>query len=660
MKKLYNLFLLFTAVCITTSCEDFLSPEAPSSFYADYVFASTSDAKKALLGAYALFNTDDYTSRMSNVWMQNTDVECTAPSANPDGSRRDVWSLQGGLLANWSEMDSRWQNNYTAIDRCNQCIEGMQASAISELPEIKQMIAEAHCLRAYRYFLLTNFWGDVPYFRESSKYGMELDIPKVDKNIIYSGMIQDLVDYEGDMFYIDQFSDGIERMNREFALGMIARLSLFRAGYGMTKDGTMKRADDYLDVSGDPLLAVTYTIDGQTKTAKTSREYFQLAKDYCSKLMNERPKSLGNFAKIFRDECEQVINNSGEVLYEVAFGTGTTNSRGDVGWCIGVPVYGGSKGTTTAQVGLTPAYFYSFDKKDTRREATCAILSYQSDNLQRVENITGISVGKWNRLWMNNDQGSESSKSTGINWPLMRYSDILLMFAEAENELNGPTDAAKDALKTVRRRAFDAADHTDKVETYVNSLSSKESFFDAVVNERAWEFGGECLRKFDLVRWNIYGKKIVETMKTLDNMGKAAWELELDNPEVAQYINMPVVLYYQRIGGMVKLLNIDYKVTSAPTDIIDDTDAVTKDYNNTTEDQYISRNWVKNLYKQNKDTDGVVTGYESADYTKWCWRGYKDASGVSAVPYLLPIGVSTISASQHLNNTGYGLVLSNN
>jgi starch-binding outer membrane protein, SusD/RagB family len=95
---------------------------------------------------------------------------------------------------------------------------------------MKMLLGEAYCLRAYRYFLLCNFWGDVPYFTQAAKAGMQLDVPKTDKNIIYSGCTQDLVDCEEDMYFADEFADGIERMNREFAIGMIARLALFRAG----------------------------------------------------------------------------------------------------------------------------------------------------------------------------------------------------------------------------------------------------------------------------------------------------------------------------------------------------------------------------------------------------------------------------------------------
>ena len=85
-----------------------------------------------------------------------------------------------------------------------------------------------------------------------------------------------------------------------------------------------------------------------------------------------------------------------------------------------------------------------------------------------------------------------SGSNTGINSVRMRFADVLLMYAEAVNELYGPRDDAKEALKRVRRRAFDAAQWTDKVESYVESLTNEADFFKLVMDdERKWEFGGE-------------------------------------------------------------------------------------------------------------------------------------------------------------------------
>lgn len=661
MKILKNILPIIVTALTFSACSDFLEPVSESKFDENYVFSTAEDTKKALLGAYSLFAQDSYTSRMSSVWMQNTDVEVTAPGAQPDGSRRDIWSLQGGLLTGFKDIKTAWDDNYKAIDRVNQCIEGIQNSAIANTADMKMMLGESYCLRAYRYFLLTNFWGDVPYFRQSANAAIPLDIPKTDKNIIYSGLIQDLVNTEEDMYFADQFSDGIERMNREFALGMITRLAMFRAGYGMTANGSMKRADDYLNISGNDSLAVTYTYKGVKKTARTYKEYFQLASDYAQKLIELKDRALTDYATVFMNENKWIRPVNDDVLYEVAF---VTANGGDVGWCIGVPVTGTNPyGNTTIQVGYTPTYYFSFDRSDKRRDVSITKIGYGNDPDANITNftqnplgVTSMAVGKWNRLELNTAPGPASSKGTGINWPLMRYSDVLLMLAEAENEINdGPTALAKTVLKRVRARAFSASLAASKVDAYVDSVSSdKQAFFDAIVNERAWEFGGEGLRRFDLVRWNIYGKKIVETKLLLDYMGQVANGLPCSSPDSAKFAGYAKKLYYQKINNKIVWLN-DFENIVAPENITTAENVGKAGF----ETAYASVNWCQSLYKKITPTDGSPVYYQTADYTSYCWRGYNDPTGLSPVPYLLPISSITVANSSYLNNTGYGHVTTN-
>lgn len=665
MKK-YIIPVLSLIIIIFTSCEDYLSTDSPSTFDSDYVFSNTTDAKKSVMAAYSCFGDDRFTSRMSCVWQQNTDVEAIAPSANPDGSRRDIWSLQSYNLTSFSDIYKGWNLAYLAIDRANQCIEGIKASDISSEADMQQLLGESYCLRAFWYYFLCNYWGDVPYFTEAAKSGMELDVPKTDKNVIYTSCIQDLINCEENMYFADEYSDGIERMNREFAMGMIARLALFRAGYGMTYEGTMKRADDYLDVSADS-LTVTYTnLSGEEVTASSSEDYYKLASNYCQKLISQKDRELNSdFAEIFMNECEYITPTNDDVLYEVAFLQGY---GGDVGWCIGIDVSNSSYGSTTIQVNLTPTYYLSFDDADKRRDVTISKICYDGnndtwgDNNQKIESFTSLTVGKWNRLWLTSSPGESSSKGTGINWPLMRYSDILLMLAEAENEINnGPNATAINALTRVRARAFDSNDYTEKVTNYIGALTSKEDFFNAIVDERAWEFGGECLRKFDLVRWNLYGQKIVETYNTLNNMGKAAYELDLDDTDVAQYSNYAPKVYYQKDNGTLVFLNVKYEAENPPETTVDE-DIVGTSGN---EDSYASKSWLRALYEQVEDAAGNATGeYEPANYTLRCWRGYLDqyddvstVSGDDPVPYLLPISSTTVANSEYLNNNGYNLGL---
>ena len=497
------------------------------------------------------------------------------------------------------------------------------------------------------------------------------------------------------MKFSDVNTGGIERMNRDFAIGLIARLALFRAGYGKTVDNQMKRADDYLDITADSLTVTYKDKDGVEKTAQSYTQYYQMAKDYCQKLIDLKPRELyANFDQSFVNEMNYSHDNNAEVLYEVAF---VQNYGGDVGWSLGVPNTGTcAKGTTTAQVAVTPAYYMSFADTDTRRDVCCAKYSHQNDTVAAAR-ATAIYAGKWDRALAAKDLGSGSSKGTGINFPLMRYSDILLMLAEAENELNGPTAIAKDALTKVRARAFAGAeDYDTQVTTYVNNLNSKEAFFNAIVDERAWEFGGEGLRKFDLIRWNLYAKKIEETLRTMICWGIST-EADLMNdasviakyPEAKDYANWADKLWYAKSGTAnrkndIKWFNEKYQ--------IEEDDATMKAAG------WASVNWGSDCIKKvttytyngkeytacskTTNSDGSATyvlgvepsqvtveiaagaqsgitryqKFQASDYATRLYRGYTGGAltGNGVVPYLIPINITTLNASKALNNDGYG------
>ncbi|MEO6732938.1 MAG: RagB/SusD family nutrient uptake outer membrane protein [Ferruginibacter sp.] len=596
-----KIYLIAAAVSLfAVSCKKILQPETPSAFTQDYIFSTEADAKKAVNGVYALFNTDAFTSRVSNNYAGNTDVEVGGVATGTDGARRDIWSFEA--TASNSELLVVWNNAYNSINRANECIEGIEASAIGNTAGMKQLKGEAKILRAYWYYLLVNHWGDVPFQVNATKAGDNFYLPRTGRDSILSYLIDDLVATEPNMMWADQLDYGTERINREFALGLISRLSLMRGGYWLYPDMTMKRKDDYL-------------------------KYYQLANSYCKKLLDLKPRSLSPFAKVFENINKSIKVTNDDVLYEVAFAPGA----GDVGWNMGVTVAGGTHqyGSGGGTMLLTPNYYHSFDTTDLRLAATCSLVSYDANLLQQPVATTSIGMNKWNRLLRVGNLGPSTAKGTGINYPVMRYTDVLLMLAETENEISGPTAIAQNALKIVRQRAFPTSLWDSKVTAYIATASAgKATFFNAIVNERAWEFGGEFLRKYDLARWNLFGKKVAETVTALTQMGADAVA------GVGTYANLADYLYYKRnADGTVTFLNKYYRVNTPPV-----LDPVTG---------YIRVNWLRTLY--NTTTSGPA-GYVLQQY-----RGYKDASGTQAVRYILPLHSSVIANSLgSLRNDGYG------
>lgn len=147
-----------------------------------------------------------------------------------------------------------------------------------------------------------------------------------------------------------------------------------------------------------------------------------------------------------------------------------------------------------------PTFYFEFEEDDQRRDVSVCNYGLKlstGNNAYQMNTFAGMGVGKYRINWKK-VRGSSDSKRD-FNWPILRYSDILLMYAEALNELNnGATSEAKKAVEDVRLRAFrnDAA----KVGTIPSDYGD---FRDYIIQERKLELSNEGLRKSDLARWGI-------------------------------------------------------------------------------------------------------------------------------------------------------------
>lgn len=581
MKKHRIKYTIYTLVVVLFlgACEKFLEPESLSTFDSNYIFSNADDARKAVNAMYVHFSHDGFRSRLSNNMTANTDIEHNGGSS--DGARYQLWRLDA--QENNGDLGYLWDIAYKAIRDANICIEGILASealasndeALSS--EMYNLMGEAYTMRAYWYSMLIFYFGDVPFSTRAPSVDVEFNLPKTDRNDILDSVINDLVNIEADMKWADELGFGIEQINREYTLGMIARLALQRGGYYLTPELTMAREDDYLD-------------------------YYQIAKDYTEKLISLKDRELpGDFRQIFLNQCKFISPINDEILFEVPFAVG----EGDVGWNIGIRVDQGNHpyGQGSNYLAIPPTYYYSFDQQDKRMDVTCGLYTIDQDFVQQLVSTgnMNISQGKWSRHFLDSPPGPSTSKGTGINWPMMRYADVLLMFAEAENELNGPTAEAQEALKRVRRRAFDAEDWSTKVDAYVaNTSGSTEAFFSAIVDERAWEFGGEMIRKYELIRWNLYYDKVVETAAGCKLMADSAFDGTGLLPDY-------VYTKLDETGDLV-ILNTHEKVAVAPDETWERMSWLIAMYSESTADNYAE--WITRDYDNyvNPSNIGVPDG----------------------------------------------------
>jgi hypothetical protein len=568
--KIKNI-LMVTTVLILSACSDFLEPDSLSTFDTEYVYSNVDDARKGVNAIYSYFGQDAFRSRLSNNMAGNTDIEHQSGWSN-GGDRYQIWDLNA--LASNKDLDIVWTYAYRAIRDANISIEGiLKSSALNSADpatskSMHHLLGEAYTLRAYWYSMLIFYFGDVPFITEAPKAGNDFYLPKEDRNVILAQIIQDMIDAEDGMLWADQTPYGIEQVNREYTLGMIARLALQRGGWYLKPDLTMARESDYL-------------------------QYYQIAKDYSKKLIDLKDRPLPtDYRQVFMNECKFISPVNSDILFEVPFAIG----NGDVGWNIGITVQGGTTaqhdyGSGNNYMAIPPTYYFSFDTTDVRRDVTCALYkvntSFEEEfiGVGTSANATNIAQGKWSRHFLPSPPGKSTAKGTGINWPMLRYADVLLMYAESENELNGPTSEAQGALRRVRQRAFPEVYWSTKVEEYINTVSAgKESFFNAIVNERAWEFGGEMIRKYELIRWGNYSQKMTETVEGLKKLADDAYN---------GTGTLPDYLYWKRDNnGKFTVLNPNRKLIAAPDETWTRSAFLLDLHDNTlTYDEWISRDW---------------------------------------------------------------------
>lgn len=541
--KLKNILVIGLTSLTLASCNDFLDVESPSSYSEEFVFSQKTEINRALNGVYASILVNDlYGKAFQRSFILNSDVEMMISSTNVathNSYARFDCDDQG------SEINKYWQAAYKAIEDANRFIYNLENSPLynEEDAEIMQMMGEAKCIRAMVYHDMVVMFGDIPFtFRPASQLGGDYVIPIMDRKEIQDNLINDLKAIAPKMS--SSASVTVERTSQEFAYALIARIALTAGGYSLHPDknnpksyGVMSRPENYQD-------------------------YYRIAKEYTNLVISSGSHSIGtSYKDVFLKESNFELISKGDPIFEIPFAKESTGETGNIqgpastaneGQTLGKNVWGAADGNGR----LNAFYRYSFDEKDKRRDFVNGLWYYgnSTNNVSQdsclIRSDYTVHNNKWSKLWANAGQFlNTSSGSTGINFPYMRYADVLLMNAEAINELEGPTKEAQESLRQVRSRAFD---DQGAVNTYVtNAASSKEKFLQAVLDERKWEFAGENIRWRDLVRNNLYNQEVVYSFLrylsvAMSNAGTyTGFEDDIAEHDGSNYLDeLPEYMYY--------------------------------------------------------------------------------------------------------------------
>lgn len=489
MKKiLYSVLSVAVVVLAASSCEKILDSNSPSAFDSATVYGNYSLTEGTIFGITESFcEVNSYRGRFLPWYGHNTDIEWYNTYKKGDG-KSDISAYD--CLPNNSQLNlsnGPFPLMYMGIERANLVIEGIREYGNpSERPEMAYLLGEALTLRAMIYYDLIKAWGDVPA-RFTPLTSETIYAPKESRDVIFKQILSDL---EEAIPYIPNpgetaATSRTDRVNKVFAEGLYARIALLASGYALRpEDGAVGTGDlGTVRLSSDPALQKEVLYPKALNYLKAAYGKAALESDY--EYYWYKQSNMDNLT----------AGPGSETLYVIPFGEG----RGRWNYTYAIKSEGASITANTSRggdVGPLPTVYFMYDEGDQRRDVTCVNYQWNKGDVIEPAGIGKWYFGKYRFEWMH-AQPYTGGNDDGIKPVVMRYSDILLMAAEIENELNGPAGAKK-YLEEVRARACGE----DAAAAYVAALSTKEDFFEAVAKERALEFCGEFLRKADLIRWN--------------------------------------------------------------------------------------------------------------------------------------------------------------
>lgn len=469
--KIFKTALLLTVI-VLSACSD-LSERTytfidPSNYYKDEEQMETT-----LNGAYA-----DFASIFGN-WDPLYALELLTEHGMPAHSNKSNvkgFNCWQGVNQSTTYNINIWDKCYRLINRCNVVL-GRTGGVDMSDTEKSKFYGQARFMRAYTMFTLLRLYGGLAIPESYTESLDGLEIPRKTADETYDFIIADL----------------------EEAISVLPTRSEWGASaYYKASKGAAQA------LLGDVYLTRACMNDYNTT-------YLQQAKKYLGDVINSGEYHLlSDYKSLWYWFVEEASKNTEESLLEVQFGS----TRGNSLHCyFGIATHDESLGANMfARTGVSHRDYLSYADNDDRKQCFLTEYTITGSGVKRwwqPENkgYSGKGEGKWPSTSPGNVKFYDRTKTayeTGVaknNFILMRYSDVLLNYAEVENLLNGPTADAYDKLNAVHRRAC----HED-----LKAGMTKQEFDDALYQERVWEEIGEGYLYYDELRTDRLGRNVYD------------------------------------------------------------------------------------------------------------------------------------------------------
>ncbi len=473
------------------SCEDFLREEPASFISEDQYYKTREDAINAVNAVYFFLNSQPGQTPYNVLFNTGMNMAGDDEDPGPGATNPDVRSLS--VLAHAStnlRVFEIWQQHYSAVKRANVALEKIPEIDFDETLKAR-LLGEVKALRALFYFNLVRLYGDVPLITEYQKFINAADyaVPRTASAEVYAQIEKDLLEAAA-VLPASYSSPDVGRVTAGAAKALLAKVYLTKGSLPLNLPGNYAEA-----------VKIAEEVISPADGGKGVYGY-ALQEDY---------------SRVFLPAYK---NNSEYVLSAQFKSNSMSQGNSENPRCImsGVPGLPGNYAHMVRYYKKGDDPYFSIYKLyaqgDKRRDVTF-VRNFTSPSNGRKYGIAftnplvpGDSVVFWNKLWDPDVLSTPGQSAANVH--IIRYSDVLLIHAEAENELNGPTAKAYKSLNIVRKRAG-----LPDLEPGL----SKDEFREAVYLDRRLELCFEYSRWFDLIRQkDASGKGIL--VRNLHEAGK--------------------------------------------------------------------------------------------------------------------------------------------
>jgi hypothetical protein len=464
---------LSAGILLGSGCSDFLDEAAPSNLTPENFYTIPDHAEAAIASVYAdmRFIGGDAGIFSSNWQLLEAPTGTSTTETAQNSDLNNLYSLtydgNTGHIINW------WNGLYKVIAQANLVLEKVPSITPMNDAQKNKILGEARFLRAWAYFYAVRLWGDVPIVTKPQTVASEDFSPaRNNQDEVYKLIVDDLLAAE---------AAGLPWMD------VSGRVSLAAVKSQLAKV--------YLTMAGQPL--------------NKGASHYKLAADKANEVIvyaNANPASI-NLFPTFTDVHKESLKNRTEHIFMLQYNVLVAgNPMGNMLPNFKPVTFAGPGGTgSTVPV---PAFYASYEAGDLRakNQEGYFYTSYYTNGNGAPFELGAPYIFKHFNTTSSGIAGVAGTRNNNLNVPLIRYAEVLLIYAEAQNELGGPNMAAYDAFKRIRDRAT--------LTTPAFGTYNQSTFREAVWRERWYELCYEGITWFDMVRLR---KVFNETTKGFDN-----------------------------------------------------------------------------------------------------------------------------------------------